>query len=82
MTGAIEASVITERHNDDPNYKPLMGTDVAAIKVRGRTEGSTILLEGKADPIPDSEFWACATRSAKGQNRTSKVMPSTQNQVA
>ncbi|MCP3408122.1 GrlR family regulatory protein [Bradyrhizobium sp. CCGB01] len=56
--GAIEASVITERHNDDPNYKPLMGTDVAAIKVRGRTEGSTILLEGKADPMPDSVFWA------------------------
>ncbi|WP_445221922.1 GrlR family regulatory protein [Bradyrhizobium sp. Pa8] len=56
--GAIEANVITERHNDDPNYKSLMGTDVAAIKVRGRTEGSTILFEGKADPMPDSVFWA------------------------
>lgn len=56
--GAIEANVITERHNEDPNYKPLMGTDVAAIKVRGRTEGSTILFEGKADPVPGSVFWA------------------------
>lgn len=56
--GAIEANVITERHNDDPNYRPLMGTDVAAIKVRGRTEGSTILFEGEADPMPGSVFWA------------------------
>ncbi|OKO92832.1 hypothetical protein AC629_00135 [Bradyrhizobium sp. NAS80.1] len=56
--GVIEGDVITERHNDDPNYRPLMGTDVAAIKVRGRTEGSTILLEGKADAMPDSVFWA------------------------
>jgi hypothetical protein len=56
--GVIEGDVITERHNDDPNYRPLMGTDVAAIKVRGRTEGSTILLEGKAAPMPDSVFWA------------------------
>jgi hypothetical protein len=56
--GLIEASVITERHNDDPVYKPLMGADVAAIKVRGRTEGSTILLEGKADAMPGGVFWA------------------------
>nr|WP_247991257.1 hypothetical protein [Bradyrhizobium sp. 186] len=56
--GVIEAEVITERHNDDPNFRPLMGADVAAIKVRGRMEGSTILFEGKADPMPDSVFWA------------------------
>ena len=56
--GVIEAEVITERHNEDPGFKPLMGADVAAIKVRGRTEGSTILLEGKADAMPDGVFWA------------------------
>ncbi|WP_050422040.1 GrlR family regulatory protein [Bradyrhizobium tropiciagri] len=56
--GEIIADVITERHNDDPNFKPLMGADVAVIKVRGRTEGSTILLEGKADAMPDGVFWA------------------------
>ncbi|TYO65042.1 hypothetical protein FXV83_18860 [Bradyrhizobium hipponense] len=59
--GVIEAEVITERHNDDPNFKPLMGADVAAIKVQGRAEGSTILFEGKADPMPDSVFWANLT---------------------
>ena len=59
--GVIEAEVITERHNDDPYYKPLMGAEVTAIQVRGRTEGSTILFEGKADPMPDSVFWANLT---------------------
>nr|WP_246773882.1 hypothetical protein [Bradyrhizobium diazoefficiens] len=56
--GVIEAEVITERHNDDPHFKPLMGADVTAIKVRGRTEESTILLEGRADAMPDGVFWA------------------------
>ena len=36
----IAGEVITERHNDDPHYKPLMGTDVAAISVRGRLTGN------------------------------------------
>ena len=56
--GAIEANVITERHNDDPHFKPLMGADVTGIKACGRTEGSTILLEGRADAMPDGVFWA------------------------
>ena len=28
----VAAEIITERHNEDPHYKPLMGIDVAAIK--------------------------------------------------
>ncbi|MCA6121518.1 hypothetical protein J6500_06305 [Bradyrhizobium sp. WSM 1704] len=56
--GEIAAEVITERHNDDPHYKPLMGADVTVIKARGRTEGSTILMEGRADAMPDGVFWA------------------------
>ncbi|WP_456655960.1 GrlR family regulatory protein [Bradyrhizobium sp. JR3.5] len=56
--GEIVGDVITARHNDDPSFKPLMGADVAVIKVRGRTEGSTILLEGRADAMPDGVFWA------------------------
>ncbi|VIO74301.1 hypothetical protein CI1B_51590 [Bradyrhizobium ivorense] len=56
--GQLTAEVITERHNDDPHYKPLMGADVAVIKVRGRTEGSTILFEGASDAMPGGVFWA------------------------
>jgi hypothetical protein len=58
----IVAEIITQRHNDDPHYKPLMGADVAAIDVRGRAEGSKIHLEGRAAPVPGAVFWADLTR--------------------
>ncbi|MBR0692901.1 hypothetical protein [Bradyrhizobium lablabi] len=59
--GGIDAAVVTERHNDDPHFKPLMGADVAAIKVRGKREGSTILFEGSSDAVPGAVFWANLT---------------------
>jgi len=60
--GEILGDVITQRHNDDPHYKPLMGADVAAISVRGRLKGNTIRLEGSAAPRPGALFWANLTR--------------------
>lgn len=60
--GEIVAEVITERHNNDPFYKPLMGADVAAISVRGRMCGNEIRFEGAADPMPGAMFWANLTR--------------------
>ena len=58
----IAAELVTERHNDDPHYKPLMGTDVAAISVRGRLQGNKIRFEGSAAPRPGALFWADLTR--------------------
>jgi hypothetical protein len=60
--GEIAAELITARHNDDPYYKPLMGADVAAIKVRGRLEGRKLRFEGSAAPAPGAVFWAELTR--------------------
>ena len=60
--GEISAEIITQRHNDDPYYKPLMGADVAAIKLRGRAEGRAIRFEGSAAPAPGAVFWANLTR--------------------
>jgi hypothetical protein len=60
--GEISAEIITQRHNDDPYYKPLMGADVAAINVRGRAEGRVIRFEGSAAPVPGAVFWADLTR--------------------
>src|SRR3954470_20009040 len=60
--GEIIAEVITERHNDDPNYKPLMGADVASIGARGRLVGNQIRLAGSADTMPGAGFWANLTR--------------------
>ncbi|XIA62634.1 GrlR family regulatory protein [Bradyrhizobium sp. TZ2] len=58
----ILGEVITQRHNDDPHYKPLMDTDVAAISVRGRLQGNKIRFEGSAAPRPGALFWANLTR--------------------
>jgi hypothetical protein len=60
--GEITAEIITQRHNDEPYYKPLMGADVAAINVRGRANGSTLRFEGSAAPMPGALFWADLTR--------------------
>jgi len=62
VNGEIAAELITERHNDDPYYKPLMGADVAAIEVRGRLEGRKLRFEGSAAPAPGAVFWAELTR--------------------
>ena len=58
----IAAEIITERHNDDPNYKPLMGTDHAAIKVRGKSHDGGLRFEGEAAPRPGALFWANLTK--------------------
>jgi hypothetical protein len=58
----IAAEIITERHNDDPHYKPLMGADVAVISVRGRANGKKLRFEGSAAPRPGALFWADLTR--------------------
>jgi hypothetical protein len=60
--GEISAEIITQRHNEDPYYKPLMGADVAAISVRGKAQGKTIRFEGSAAPVPGAVFWAVLTR--------------------
>jgi hypothetical protein len=60
--GEILGEVITRRHNDDPHYKPLMDTDVAAISVRGSLQGNRIRFEGSAAPRPGALFWANLTR--------------------
>lgn len=64
--GEIIAEVITERHNHDPNYKPLMGADVATIGARGRQHGNQIRLQGGADTMPGAKFWANLTRLDDG----------------
>jgi hypothetical protein len=47
----IIAEIITQRHNEDPHYKPLMGADVAAIHVRGKTKGNTLTRNILPQPV-------------------------------
>ena len=64
--GEVIAEVITERHNFDPNYKPLMGADVARIGARGQLIGNELRLQGGADTMPGAHFWANLTRLDDG----------------
>ena len=43
--GEILGEVITQRHNDDPYYKPLMDTDIAAISVRASCKATGFVLK-------------------------------------
>jgi len=58
----ILGELITQRHNEDPHYKPLMDTDVAAISVIGRFKGNMLRFEGSAAPRPGALFWANLSR--------------------
>jgi hypothetical protein len=69
--GEILGEVITQRHNDDPYYKPLMDTDVAAISVRGKLQGNRIRFEGSAAPRPGSTTRGCRRSAPSGRAASS-----------
>jgi hypothetical protein len=59
---SIQARITTERHNDDPSFKPLFGTDRITLTLRGRDSGSLIDFEGTALQLPGVAFKATMTR--------------------
>jgi hypothetical protein len=59
---ALVAKVSTQRHNDDPAFKPLFGTDMITLTLRGRQSGDMVELEGNALQLPGVVFKATLTR--------------------
>jgi T3SS negative regulator,GrlR len=59
---AIQVKVSTERHNDDPAFKPLFGTDRVTLTLRGRVNGNMVDFEGSALQLPGVAFTAILTR--------------------
>ena len=59
---AIQVKVSTSRHHDDPSFKPLFGTDMITLTLRGRQTGSIIDFEGTALQLPGVAFTAILTR--------------------
>src|SRR5215471_20867731 len=56
-TGEEIAIVInTVRHNPDPNYPAMAGTDDATLLARGRRDGELIRFEGALRELPDVPF--------------------------
>ena len=58
----ISVKVSTERHNADPTFKPLFGTDMITLTLRGKDSGSMLDFEGSALQLPGIAFKATLTR--------------------
>ena len=58
----IQVRIATERHNDDPSFKPLFGTDRITLTLRGKDGGHIVDFEGTALQLPGVAFKATLTR--------------------
>ena len=58
----IQAKVTTQRHNDDPDFKPLFGTDMITLTLKGTDDGGMVDFEGTALQLPGVTFKATLTR--------------------
>jgi hypothetical protein len=58
----ITAKVSTQRHNYDPNFKPLFGIDSVTLTLKGSISGDMIDFEGTALQLPGVNFKAVLTR--------------------
>ena len=58
----VHVKVTTQRHNPDPAYKPLFGTDMITLTLRGSEDGDMVDFEGTALQLPGVAFKAILTR--------------------
>src|ERR1700709_2936173 len=54
--GVVTSQITSHRHNDDPNYKSLLGADIATIDVRGSAEGDIYHFRGTSPQMPGAVF--------------------------
>jgi len=59
--GEVAAEVRTVRHNFDPAYAPLAGTDDATLHASGKPEGDVYRFEGGLKEVPGAIFSAVMT---------------------
>jgi T3SS negative regulator,GrlR len=58
----IHVKVTTQRHNPDPAFKPLFGTDMITLTLKGADNGNMVDFEGAALQMPGVSFKATLTR--------------------
>jgi len=58
----IHVKVTTQRHNPDPAFKPLFGTDMITLTLKGADNGNMVDFEGVALQMPGVSFKATLTR--------------------
>jgi hypothetical protein len=47
----IQVKVSTQRHNPDPAFRPLFGTDMITLTLRGTDNGDMVDFEGCGCPV-------------------------------
>jgi hypothetical protein len=58
----IQVKVTTQRHNPDPAFKPLFGTDMITLTLKGADNGNMVDFEGTALQMPGVTFKATLIR--------------------
>ena len=58
----IHVRVSTQRHNADPAFRPLFGTDMITLTLTGIDNGDMVDFEGAALQLPGVNFKAVLTR--------------------
>jgi hypothetical protein len=58
----IHVRISTQRHNADPAFKPLFGTDMITLMLKGTGTSDMIDFEGTALQLPGVAFRAVLTR--------------------
>lgn len=59
--GVVTSEITSHRHNDDPNYQSLLGSDIATIDVRGCADGDIYRFEGSSPQMPGAVFRSVMT---------------------
>ncbi|MGH6741020.1 MAG: GrlR family regulatory protein [Bradyrhizobium sp.] len=59
--GEIIIEIKTVRHNPDPNYPAMAGTDDATLSARGKADGRLYRFEGSLDVLPGAVFKSVMT---------------------
>jgi hypothetical protein len=59
--GVVTSEITSHRHNDDPNYKSLLGSDIAKIEVSGSADGDIYRFVGGSPQMPGAVFRSVMT---------------------
>src|SRR5215203_5549691 len=63
--GIVTSEITSHRHNDDPNYKSLLGADIARIEVKGSAKGDIYSFAGTSPQMPGALFRSVMTPIAE-----------------
>jgi len=61
IDGVVTSEITSHRHNEDPNYKSLLGADIATIDVRGSADGEVYRFRGGSPQMPGAVFQSVMT---------------------